>query len=90
MTFTYVNDLLDLTIEVDLLEKLKYFNADKEYMIYYSLKVSSLYIESFFNGEPLSDDVMEAIFTSNDGVTGYFSYINQHGEIFEDSCRMDE
>ena len=90
MTFTYVNELLDLTIEVDLLEKLKYFNADKEYMIYYSLKVSSLYIESFFDGEPLSDDVMEAIFTSNAGVTGYFSYTNQHGEVFEESCSMDK
>ena len=90
MTFTYVNDLLDLTIEVDLLEKLKYFNADKEYMIYYSLKVSSLYIESFFDGEPLSDDVMETIFTSNEGVTGYFSYTNKDGEVFEESCRMDE
>ena len=90
MTFTYVNELLDLAIEVDLLEKLKYFNADKEYMIYYSLKVSSLYIESFFDSEPLSDDVMEAIFTSNAGVTGYFSYTNQHGEIFEESCSMDE
>jgi hypothetical protein len=90
MTFTYVNDLLDLTIEVDLLEKLKYFNADKEYMIYYSLKVSSLYIESIFDGKPLSDDVMEAIFTSNEGVTGYFSYTDKDGEIFEESCRMDE
>jgi len=90
MTFTYVNELLDLTIEVDLFEKLKYFNADKEYMIYYSLKVSSLYIESFFDGEPLSDDVMEAIFTSNENVTGYFSYTNKDGLVFEESCSMDE
>ena len=90
MTFTYVNELLDLTIEVDLFEKLKYFNADKEYMIYYSLKVSSLYIESFFDGEPLSDEVMESIFTDNAEVTGYFTYTNQHGEVFEESCSMDE
>ena len=59
-------------------------------MIYYSLKVSSLYIESFFDGEPLSDEVMESIFTSNAGVTGYFTYTNQHGEVFEESCSMDE
>ena len=90
MTFTYVNELLDLTIEVDLFEKLKYFNADKEYMIYYSLKVSSLYIESFFDGEPLLDEVMESIFTDNAEVTGYFTYTNQHGEVFEESCSMDE
>ena len=41
------------------------------------------YIRNIDSG--MSDDVMEAIFTSNEGVTGYFSYTDKDGEIFEES-----
>lgn len=90
MTFTYINEKLDLVIEVDLYEKMKYFSVEHEEMFYYSLKTSSLYIETLFQSNPLSEEMLDKVFSSNEGVIGKFSYTNQYGDKYEAICSMEE